>query len=54
VLAWFDEARSDEMPRSFHDTRHWLRLAHAGDAFADPASPFEQASALWERGLLDD
>jgi len=54
VLAWFDAARSDEMPRGFHDTRHWLRLAHAGDAFADARSPFEQAAAMWERGLIDD
>jgi hypothetical protein len=54
VLDWFDAARSDEMPRGFHDTRHWLQLAHARDAFADAHSPFEQASAMWERGLLDD
>ena len=54
VLAWFDEARSDETPRGFHDTRHWLALAHAPDAFADAASPFDQAGAMWQRGLLDD
>ena len=54
VLAWFDEARSDETPRGFHDTRHWLALAHAPDAFADSARPFEQAAALWQQGLLDD
>jgi hypothetical protein len=54
VLAWFDATRSDEMPRGFHDTRHWLQMAHAGDAFADARSPFEQAGAMWERGLLDD
>lgn len=54
VLAWFDEARSDETPRGFHDTRHWLALAHASDAFADAADPFEQAAAIWQRGLLDD
>ena len=54
VLAWFDEARSDETPRGFHDTRHWLTLAHASDAFADAADPFEQAAAIWQRGLLDD
>jgi len=54
VLAWFDDARSDETPRGFHDTRHWLALAHAGDAFAAAGSPFEQAGALWQRGLVDD
>jgi hypothetical protein len=54
VLAWFDEARADETPRGFHDTRHWLALAHAGDAFADSAAPFEQATTMWQRGLLDD
>ena len=54
VLAWFDAARADETPRSFHDTRHWLALAHARDAFTDAAGPLEQAAAIWERGLLDD
>ena len=54
VLAWFDAARSDETPRGFHDTRHWLALACASDAFADAADPFEQAAAIWQRGLLDD
>ena len=44
VLAWFDEARSDETPRGFHDTRHWLALAHAPDAFAGDSQP-DRASA---------
>jgi hypothetical protein len=54
VLAWFDAARSDETPHGFHDTRHWLALAHGADAFTGAASPFDQADALWQRGLLDD
>ena len=54
VLSWFDAARADETPRGFHDTRHWLQLAHAPEAFADAASPFSDADALWQRGLLDD
>jgi hypothetical protein len=54
VLAWFDAARADETPRGFHDTRHWLQLAHGAEAFADTASPFDQAAVLWQRGLLDD
>jgi len=54
VLAWFDAARADETEHGFHDTRHWLALAHAPDAFDDAATPFEQAGALWQRGLLDD
>lgn len=54
VLAWFDAARSDETPRGFHDTRHWLALAHAPDAFTETATPFAQAAQMWQRGLLDD
>ena len=54
VLSWFDAARSDETPRGHHDTRHWLALAHAPEAFADTAGPFEQAAVLWQQGLLDD
>ena len=54
VLAWFDQARADETEHGFHDTRHWLKLAHAGDAFADARTPFEQALAIWQHGLEDD
>ena len=54
VLAWFDAARSDETPRGFHDTRHWLALAHAADAFTETAGPFDEADTMWQRGLLDD
>ncbi|MEP6504511.1 MAG: hypothetical protein ABJD97_14330 [Betaproteobacteria bacterium] len=54
VLAWFDAARADEALRGFHDTRHWLALAHERNAFADSTTPFEQAATLWQRGLLDD
>lgn len=54
VLSWFDAARADETPRGFHDTRHWLLLAHATNAFSDPAEPFEQASSMWQLGLSDD
>jgi hypothetical protein len=54
VLAWFDHARSDETEHGFHDTRPWLKLAHERDAFADAAAPFDQALAMWQRGLKDD
>ena len=54
VLAWFDAARSDETPRGFHDTRHWLALAHGTQAFAGEATPLDQAATLWQHGLLDD
>jgi hypothetical protein len=54
VLGWFDQARSDETPHGFHDTRHWLELAHADAAFTDAAMPFDQAMAMWQRGLSDD
>jgi hypothetical protein len=54
VLAWFDHARADETERGFHDTRHWLKLAHEPQAFASEDGPFEQAMTLWRRGLADD
>jgi len=54
VLAWFDNARSDETPRGFHDTRHWLALAHDPNAFTSADGPLEQAMAMWVRGLADD
>jgi hypothetical protein len=54
VLAWFDASRADETWRGFHDTRHWLALAHDPNAFASADGPFEQATAMWVRGLADD
>jgi hypothetical protein len=54
VLAWFDHARADETEHGFHDTRHWLRLAHEPRAFQSDEGPFEQAMTLWRRGLADD
>ena len=54
VLAWFDHARADETERGFHDTRHWLKLAHEPQAFASDEGPFDQAMTLWRRGLADD
>jgi hypothetical protein len=54
VLDWFDAARSDETPHGFHDTRHWLALAHESAAFTGDAGPIDQAATLWQRGLVDD
>ena len=54
VLSWFDAARADEIPRGFHDTRHWLQLAHAPGAWAGAGSPLDLADALWQHGLIDD
>jgi len=54
VLAWFDDARSDETARGFHDTRHWLALAHTDGSFANARTPFEQALSIWQTGLDDD
>jgi len=54
VLAWFDHARADETEHGFHDTRHWLRLAHETQAFASDEGLFEQAMGVWRRGLADD
>jgi len=54
VLAWFDQARADETEHGFHDTRHWLALAHTDGAFANARTPFEQALSIWQTGLDDD
>jgi hypothetical protein len=54
VHAWFERARDDQpVAGSHHDTRAWLRLAKERSAFAAADTPFEQARALWQRGLLD-
>jgi hypothetical protein len=37
-----------------HDTRAWLQLARDGTAFAPAATPFEQVTMLWSKGLLGE
>jgi hypothetical protein len=54
VLAWFERSRADEPEHGFHDSRHWLKLAHDAQAFMPPGDPFEQAMVLWRRGLAND
>jgi hypothetical protein len=55
VAAWLNQVRqplAQEGDAGSHDTRAWLRLAPTGSAF-NPAQPlFEQAAALWRKGLL--
>jgi hypothetical protein len=36
-----------------HDTLAWLALAADSTVFGDAATPFEQARAVWDQGLLD-
>jgi hypothetical protein len=55
VHAWLEKARADQpVPGSHHDTRVWVRLAKDRTAFPAAATPFEQAWALWQRGLRSD
>ena len=55
VHAWLEKFRADQpVPGSHHDTRAWIRLAKDRDAFAAADTPFEQAWAMWQQGLLSD
>ena len=55
VHAWFEKVREDQpVPGAHHDTRAWVRLARQPWAFPAAATPFEQAAALWPRGLTED
>ena len=55
VADWLKQVRqplAEEGSAGSHDTRAWLQLAPTGAAF-NPAQPlFEQAAALWRKGLL--
>ncbi|HEY1043687.1 MAG TPA: hypothetical protein VGE60_07490 [Telluria sp.] len=55
VFAWLEGVRANPVvPRSHHDTRAWVRLARDGDVFMHAATPFEQARAPWNAGLVSD
>lgn len=55
VHAWLMAVRDEpELPGSHHHTSAWLRLAPSRSVFEPGRSPFEQAHALWQRGLLED
>jgi hypothetical protein len=54
VHAWLAQVRDDQpVPGSHHDTRVWVALAKRASAFADGATPFEQAQPLWQLGLRE-
>lgn len=55
VFAWIEQLRSNPVvPRSHHDTRAWVRLARDASVFPQAATPFEQARAPWNEGLVSD
>lgn len=53
VYGWLLQVRADQ-PASHvsHDTEAWLSLAADGAVFGNGGTPFEQAGALWNKGLL--
>ena len=55
VHAWFESFRADPaVTGSHHDTRAWIRLAKDRAVFDPADTPFEQARAAWQKGLLSD
>ena len=55
VYAWLEKVRDDQpVPGAHHDTRNWLRLASEPWAFPAAPTPFEQARALWGKGLMTE
>jgi hypothetical protein len=59
VLAWMRGVRAGGDSAgggvgSSHATQAWLALADGEGAFAETASPFEQAQVLWRKGLSGD
>lgn len=55
AYAWLSALREDQpVARSGHDTRAWVRLARDGTAVRPTSTPFEDASAAWRKGLLND
>jgi hypothetical protein len=54
VYGWLHQVR-DAQPASHvsHDTLAWLALAADSTVFGDAATPFDQARAVWDQGLLD-
>jgi hypothetical protein len=52
VHAWLEKTRADQpVPGSHHDTRAWVQLAKDRSVFPSAGTPFEQAWAVWQRGL---
>ncbi len=55
VHRWLEQIRNDQpVAGGYHDTRLWVQLAQDSSAFAKGESPFEQASKLWNMGLLTE
>jgi len=55
VHAWFEKIRRNQpIAGSYHDTRVWINLAKDKSAFGAASTPFEQALALWQKGVLSD
>lgn len=55
VFAWLEKMRANPaVPHSHHDTRAWVRLAKDADVFPQASTPFEEARAPWNRGLVGD
>ncbi|MBJ7311091.1 hypothetical protein ACFOLJ_15765 [Rugamonas sp. CCM 8940] len=53
VHQWLSQLRRDAGPAgASHDTSAWLQLARDSTAFAAADTPFEQVTALWNKGLL--
>jgi hypothetical protein len=55
VHAWLEKTRADQpVPGSHHDTRVWVGLARDRSSFPAAGTPFEQAWAVWQRGLRSE
>jgi hypothetical protein len=51
VQGWLEQMRSPA--GDAHDTGAWVKLARDREALALTATPFEDAAALWSKGLAD-
>jgi hypothetical protein len=52
VQGWLESVRGDAPAAGFlHDTGAWVRLARDMRAFDVAATPFDDAAALWRKGL---
>ncbi|WP_317205131.1 hypothetical protein [Janthinobacterium sp.] len=55
VYDWLGRVRgAGPLAGASHDTRAWLSLVKDGIGFGPGATPFDQAGALWRRGLIWD
>jgi hypothetical protein len=54
VAAWMRQVRAPSPAVGSHSTLSWLQLAPTGAAFQPGLPVFEQASRLWQQGLLQE